>query len=317
MAENSLAGLVSPQAQALYDRLTSSGALELDVDVDGDAPETLELLSMGVAFRGGEGDALLRPVGIAAALRTLLDREHAELTGRQARLAAGWRALAGRCSAHDDHSASAPISGVQVIPTMAEAAAKAVELYAAGTRLVRAAFTIAFETEPTPHRLLLPPPAALEGGARYLGLYDAAYSNVPWGRRLMSDSAVAGETVRMRRAIPTKMILVDDAMALVAATATGLPALLVTSPDLLRMLADWFDLMWRDSVDAEGEDIPLTRAQRRVVLQLAAGKTDEQIAHETGISVRTVRRHIAVAMSALGAETRFAAGVTASRKGWI
>ncbi|MFI6504625.1 LuxR C-terminal-related transcriptional regulator [Nonomuraea typhae] len=317
MAENSLAGLVSPQAQALYDRLTDTGALELDVDVDEDAPETQELLAMGVAFRGGEGDGLLRPIGTAAALRLLIDREHAELVARQARLATGWRTLVGRLGAHEDHQETTQISGIQVIPTMAEAAAKAVELYAAGTRLVRAAFTVAFETEPTPHRLLLPPPAALEAGARYLGLYDAAYSSVPWGRRLMSDSAVAGETVRMRREIPTKMILVDDAQALVAAAATGLPALLVTSPDLLRMLADWFDLMWRDSVDTEGEDIPLTRAQRRVVLQLAAGKTDEQIAHEAGISVRTVRRHIAVAMHALGAETRFAAGVAATRKGWL
>lgn len=317
MAENSLAGLVSPQAQALYDRLCAEGALTLGVDVDGDAPETLELLNAGVAFRGGEGDALLRPVGTAAALRRLLDREHSELAARQVKLAAGWRGLVARLGVHEEYAEPALIPGIQVIPTMAEAAAKAVELYGAGSRLVRAAFTTTFETEPTPHRVLLPPPAALEGGARYLGLYDAAYSSVAWGRQLMSDSAVAGETVRMRKDMPTKMILVDDATALVAATPTGLPALLITSPNLLRLLADWFDLMWQESVSVEGEDIPLTRAQRRVVLQLSTGKTDEQIATESGISVRTVRRHIAVAMRALGAETRFAAGVAAARRGWL
>lgn len=317
MAVNSLAGLVTPPAQALYDRLCAEGALTLGAGVDGDAPETLELLHLGVAFRGGEGDALLRPVGTAAALRLLIDREHAELASRQQKLAAGWRGLVARLGVHGDQAEPALIPGVQVIPTMAEAAAKAVELYAAGSRLVRATFTISFETEPTPHRLLLPPPAALEAGARYLGLYDAAYNNVPWGRQLMSDSAVAGETVRMRKAVPTKMILVDDATALLAATSTGLPALLVSSPELLGLLADWFDLMWQESVGVEGEDIPLTKAQRRVVLQLATGKTDEQIATESGVSVRTVRRHIAVAMRSLGAETRFAAGVAAARRGWL
>ncbi|NUR89319.1 MAG: helix-turn-helix transcriptional regulator [Nonomuraea sp.] len=317
MAGNSLAGLVSPQAQALYDLLSARGELKLDVDVDGEAPETLELLRAGVAFRGGEGDALLRPVSTAAALRLLVDREHAELVSRQARLASGWRGLVARLGFQGEPEEPAISSGVQVIATMPEAAAKAVELYAAGTRLVRAAFTVDFETEPTAHRLLLPPASALADGAEYLGLYDVAYSGVPWGRRLMADSAAAGETVRMRKGVPTKLILVDDATALVAVAATGVPALLVTAPELVRMLSDWFDLMWRDSVTPEGDDIPLTTAQRRVVRQLATGMTDEQIAHESGVSVRTVRRHIAVAMHALGADTRFAAGVAAARRGWL
>lgn len=317
MAGNSLAGLVSPAAQALYDRLHERGALRLGTDVDGDAPETLELMEAGVAFRGGEGDALLRPVGTAAALRLLVDKEHADLVNRQARLAAGWRGLVAGLGFHGDRADPVTCDGVEVIDSMPEAAAKAVELYAAGTRLVRAAFTVTFETEPTRHRLLLPPAAALAAGAEYRGLYDVAYSGVPWGRRLMADSAAAGETVRMRKDVPTKLILVDDATALVAVAATGVPALLVTAPDVLRLLADWFDLMWRDSVRPEGDDIPLTPAQRRVVRQLATGMTDEQIAHESGVSVRTVRRHIAVAMRALGAETRFAAGVAAARKGWL
>ena len=51
--------------------------------------------------------------------------------------------------------------------------------------------------------------------------------------------------------------------------------------------------------------------------QLAAGAQDEQIARRLGVSLRTVRRRVADLMSELGAESRFQAGVEASKRGWI
>ena len=54
------------------------------------------------------------------------------------------------------------------------------------------------------------------------------------------------------------------------------------------------------------------------VLRLAGqGVPDEMIARQLGVSVRTVRSRFADAMAELGAQSRFQAGVEASRRGWL
>jgi DNA-binding NarL/FixJ family response regulator len=54
------------------------------------------------------------------------------------------------------------------------------------------------------------------------------------------------------------------------------------------------------------------------VLRLAAqGMCDDSIARQLGVSVRTVRARFADAMSELGAQSRFHAGVEAARRGWL
>jgi len=47
----------------------------------------------------------------------------------------------------------------------------------------------------------------------------------------------------------------------------------------------------------------------RILIALAAGKTDSMISRELDCSERTVRRHVAIAAKALGAKTRFQAGM--------
>jgi DNA-binding NarL/FixJ family response regulator len=54
-----------------------------------------------------------------------------------------------------------------------------------------------------------------------------------------------------------------------------------------------------------------------LLLELAGGAKDEQIARALGMSVRTVRRRVADLMDELGADSRFQAGVEAVRRGWI
>jgi DNA-binding NarL/FixJ family response regulator len=54
------------------------------------------------------------------------------------------------------------------------------------------------------------------------------------------------------------------------------------------------------------------------VLRLAAqGMCDESIARQLGVSVRTVRARFADAMAELGTQSRFHAGVEATRRGWL
>ena len=47
----------------------------------------------------------------------------------------------------------------------------------------------------------------------------------------------------------------------------------------------------------------LSRRQREVLVQMAAGKLNKQIAHELGLSERTVKMHRAALFSALGVKT--------------
>ena len=61
----------------------------------------------------------------------------------------------------------------------------------------------------------------------------------------------------------------------------------------------------------------LTPAQQAVLELMAEGLNDGAIARRAGLSITTVRRHIAAIMKRLDVSSRFAAGAAAQRKGWI
>jgi DNA-binding NarL/FixJ family response regulator len=65
-----------------------------------------------------------------------------------------------------------------------------------------------------------------------------------------------------------------------------------------------------------GIDDP-TGERRLLLVQLARGAKDEQIARALGLSLRTVRRRVADILADLGADSRFQAGVEAVSRGWI
>ncbi|WP_247597705.1 LuxR C-terminal-related transcriptional regulator [Streptomyces sp. RKND-216] len=50
---------------------------------------------------------------------------------------------------------------------------------------------------------------------------------------------------------------------------------------------------------------------------LTEGMTDEAVARQLGVSVRTTRRITAELMQRLGARSRFEAGVLAAGRGWV
>lgn len=70
-------------------------------------------------------------------------------------------------------------------------------------------------------------------------------------------------------------------------------------------------------VSADNPDIPLSQRDQRILALLASGATDQVIARHLKVSTRTVERRVRAVMDALGAGTRFQAGVLAGRRGWI
>ena len=124
-----------------------------------------------------------------------------------------------------------------------------------------------------------------------------------------------------------KMALCDNRLALMPVSTSGSSAdqagYLVHPSSLLDALSELFEARWDKAVPLNqrpapnGEEQILTDSDRDLLGLLAAGTTDETIARTLGWSVRTVRRHIHRIMTLTGAETRFQAGMQASRRGWV
>ena len=66
-----------------------------------------------------------------------------------------------------------------------------------------------------------------------------------------------------------------------------------------------------------GEFPALRSPDRDILLLLAGGATDDKISRHLRISPRTTQRRVRALMEALGAQTRFQAGVQAARRRWI
>jgi DNA-binding CsgD family transcriptional regulator len=90
----------------------------------------------------------------------------------------------------------------------------------------------------------------------------------------------------------------------------------IRSPLLIQSFAATFDDAWQRGLpvphttfDDEGND--------RLLTMLASGLKDEAIARYLGVSLRTVRRRVAMLMEDLGAHTRFQLGSAAERRGLL
>lgn len=141
--------------------------------------------------------------------------------------------------------------------------------------------------------------------------------------RYLTDSVAAGDGVRIHPAPPVRMLLIDEGVAVIPIDDEDhtVGAYVVHGGALLTPLIVLFETIWRDSARFD----PAVEAQlssdearmRQVVALLAEGAKDEAIARRLAISVRTVRRLIALAIDRLQAQSRFQAGVLAVRRGWV
>jgi DNA-binding CsgD family transcriptional regulator len=322
-----LAGLVSDEAEALYARLLEAGSLEIGPgpdQVDIDSAPAMELRQKRIAYRSTVTGDDVRPVAQATAVQLLLDGYHDEIIQRHQRAAAGWKLLDSLMSnAADLRTSKSPRadSPVELVSGRDELNQLSVELYE-GTRkellgLSTATFTVPLKDD----SLLAPSQHILDRGCRFRMIYDSAYAADRVGRRIIERSVAAGEQAKIRETLPLKMLHVDNIIALVALTDTGMNgSLLVRSPNLLAALREWFELMWNDptsTVVGDPQGVALSAAQRNVLALLASGLSDDAIARATGMSVRTVRRHISAILEMLGVNSRFVAGAMAAKRGWI
>lgn len=165
-------------------------------------------------------------------------------------------------------------------------------------------------------------------GVRYRMLYESAGLELHESDRIQRDID-AGEEARVLGKLPMKLVIVDDKVAVTPVAAVESekePAALVLHADsVVHGLMLLFEFLWERAVpigvgprDASAADsIALEEADRQVLRLLAAGFKDETIARQMSLDPRTVRRRLRRLMDALGAETRFQAGMQVVRRGLI
>lgn len=137
----------------------------------------------------------------------------------------------------------------------------------------------------------------------------------------------AGEKARVVNDVRLKLILVDDRFGLVPLRAVGGPdsAVVVHPSPLLEALSWLFELVWERAVplnfadkrEPDGIRGAAAGDEQRLLGLLASGITDAVIARHLGWSNRTMYRRLRLLLEHLDANTRFQAGIQASRRGWI
>jgi DNA-binding CsgD family transcriptional regulator len=120
------------------------------------------------------------------------------------------------------------------------------------------------------------------------------------------------------------LLIVDRTVAILAVDGGTLNGIAINDGPLVALLRSYFEVLWSQSVGCTGvPGVAGGQGERpspvavRVLALLSNGYRDDVAARALGLSVRTVRRHVAEVARRLNVRTRFATGFHAHLKGWI
>jgi sugar-specific transcriptional regulator TrmB/DNA-binding CsgD family transcriptional regulator len=162
-------------------------------------------------------------------------------------------------------------------------------------------------------------------GVRYRGIVDSDYLALPGAVEHVRADIEKGDEVRVVHQLPFKMVVADRRTALIPLDLSSprSEVLLVRTSALLDALYALFESLWERAVPVSiGRDrslatrdaeAALPEEAREIVRLMAAGLNDKAIAHELGLSMRTLNRRISELMAQLNARSRFQIGWIASR----
>ena len=165
---------------------------------------------------------------------------------------------------------------------------------------------------------------ALGRGVRYRVIVEKAVLEWPGFIDAARESAPFGEEVRVLPTLPTRLIIADDAMALLPMRSHGEErasgALLVHPSGLLDLVMAIFEEYWSTSTEfLSGGELPGDHdaVDRDLLKLLLLGLTDAAAGAQLGISVRTVQRRVAELMETASVTTRIQLGAEAVRRSWV
>ena len=221
----------------------------------------------------------------------------------------------------------------QLAPAPASPDGRALEVLAAPTAV--SAYLTALHQAAEQEILLLDRPelpadplpslcAARDRGITVRTLIDHEALSAPGGADRLDTMLRSGIEARVLAAAPTTLLLVDHRTALIPLDTRYLNsgALLVRAPALLDTLTMFFTALWSQAtpmyplaelpnLDGQRTTVPVPADQ--VISLLAAGLSDQIIAEQLNVSLRTLDRRIHTLLHALAAHTRFQAGWQAAQ----
>lgn len=328
--EAELGGLgIEPVAEAVYRRMLShpdDGVAELAVGLDlseGRIRRALDLLNELTLVRpSNQASGRLHAVNPELGMQLLLSHQQAELARQQQRLEES-RTVAMELIAQFSDSGSTTTGESE--PTVIWGLEQVRDNLRMLNEQVREEFlTFAPGGSQTAENIKAARPLnrrLLDRGVRMRTVYLDSLTNDPGSVAHAKSLVELGAQVRTAPTLPTRMIVCDRSVALVAAddqdTAKG--AVLIRTPGLVAALCSLFEAVWREARElgpAQNRDTDhgMTPQQTETLRLLAEGHTDEVISRRLGVSPRTARRFASEIMVRLGAKSRFQAGVNAVRQ---
>lgn len=161
---------------------------------------------------------------------------------------------------------------------------------------------------------------ALERGARLRTIYHPGFD----ADRLKELALFAAKGEESRTGpVPMKLVLVDAELAIIPSMRSYLPGhelrmSVVRHPLLVEALQWQFEAVWESAVPVVASTYTETDPRRQMLMSLLmTGSTDQAIASQLGINVRSVRRWIAELMDELGVSTRLQLGAAMVRAEYV
>jgi sugar-specific transcriptional regulator TrmB/DNA-binding CsgD family transcriptional regulator len=172
--------------------------------------------------------------------------------------------------------------------------------------------------------------AAIERGVAFRVVVEKEALAQPGAVEETATSLRNGVQVRVVEALPIKLVLADGDLGLVPlAVAAGAEpgAVLLHRSGLLAALDALFERVWRDAyplhlsgdddgavVEAPNEGV--TGLDRKILRLLLAGLTDQVVAAQLDVSLRTLQRRVRHLMDLTGTQSRMQLAWHAARNGW-
>ncbi|MFE7527373.1 LuxR C-terminal-related transcriptional regulator [Kitasatospora sp. NPDC057542] len=165
---------------------------------------------------------------------------------------------------------------------------------------------------------------ALGRQVRMRVVYQESVRNDPATFAYAQRTTERGGEVRTSPVLPARLLIFDRTTALVPIDPENprIGALCTSSPGMVATLVALFEQTWEAAVPLgaawdRGPEDGVSQGERELLRLLASGLTDEVVGRRLGVSMRTVRRHMAALMERLEAASRFEAGLKAAQRGWL
>ncbi|MEV3857365.1 helix-turn-helix transcriptional regulator [Streptomyces sp. NPDC050095] len=274
-----------------------------------------DLVDAGLAQAAGAGGDPVAPVPPAAGLEVLVRHRAAALEESRVAIGGAFESFRRRRLATHHDTFVEVVTGAAVGPRTRQA-------WASARDQIRQLESPPYSPMPESTDDAL---ATLARGVTQRVVYSRESLEHPGRLREAIEPCInAGEQARVLPSVPVKLVIIDDAYALVSLAldeADVHHTTLVVQPcGLLSALIALFEQCWRQALPFHGRTTSpggLPPADRRLLWLLAGGASDETIARELGISRRTLFRRLQILMARLGAANRFQLALHAQRQGWL